>query len=731
MGYNLSTPQWDVDILTKPEEVTPFVDQARAASDTEKDSLGFLPERVYKEAAYQGKLLIAVVQEDNHPVYAGHLLHGGVFPHARIVQVFTVPRFRRRGIGRRLVEAIVRGAERSQFMSVAARVADDLAANRFWERLSFEVVRTKAGGRTTGRKINVRVRELDTPRLFGLATAPVESSPQDLKLISRLFDVSPIYVLDLNIVYDLVRKRSNVVDVGRIVRASFNNLVRLAVTEEFIRELERTSIPAPTDQILELALRLPRLEAPPTQILNQIVTELGAVLFSTEISTGTLRPQDQSDLIHLATAIHREAAGFVTGERAILRGRGVLQSKYSLDVVGASEFADTVEPSDVAEKIEVRALSAGQIVQGRPARENDRPLIEAFLGEMKCPQQIGQDAVRNDPGRPHRRMIVTLGGEIVAFGSWEIPSLVRPLVHAFVCIDEDHSAVALAADFLLDSVSKESSSDYPAQMSLRLLPGHVTTRRIAIAHGFRPSADESSNSTILQKIALGRGVTAKNWVSLRQQLKKGMGLELPDSIPSFDSVRQPLPIKGPMGQTLNVPLEELETLLSPAIFFLPGRPAAIVPIRRVYAADLIGGARQLSMLEGPEAVLLRERVYFSDPRTAGVLTRGIPILFYESAYKGGSASVTAAARIVRVELVSKEGANQELLRRGVLDKKSLKNICLADTVVATTIDNRMIFRNPIGLKRLRTLGAVGGANLVTSRPLLAEQVIQIVDEGML
>ena len=38
-------------------------------------------------------------------------------------------------------------------MSVVAKVADDLVANRFWECLSFEVIRTKAGGRTTGRHL--------------------------------------------------------------------------------------------------------------------------------------------------------------------------------------------------------------------------------------------------------------------------------------------------------------------------------------------------------------------------------------------------------------------------------------------------------------------------------------------------------------------------------------------------------------------------------------------------
>ncbi len=727
---NLSSPGWDVRILSKPEEVAVYVDQARAASDTDKDSLGFLPEQAYKEAADQGKLLIAVIPQAGDMVFAGHLLHGGVFPQARIFQVFCVPLFRRKGIGRRLVEAIVRRAESLQFMSIVAKVADDLAANQFWQRLSFEVVRTKTGGRTTGRRINVRVRELDSPRLFNLATVPAQSSPLDLKLISRLFDMSPIYVLDLNILYDLTKKRANVDDVGRIVRASFNNLVCLAITEEFIKELERTSIPSPTDPILELALKLPRLQRPPADRLFEIVAQLGTLVFPSEVSAGTLRPQDQSDLVHLVTAIYHKASGFVTGEKAILRARAILQSRYSLEVVGANEFADTVEPSVSAQTIDVQASTGTQILQGRPAKESDRLLVEAFCREMRCPQQIGQDAMRISLGRHHRRVIVTLDGEIVAFGSWEVPSAIRPQVEAFICVDEDHPAVTLAGDFLLDLLSRESFSEYPTQLSLRLLPGHVTTRRIAVAHGFRPSANEPPNSTYLQKIVLGRGVTPKKWPHVSAQLKKRMGIELPDTIPSYHSLEQTILLKGQTGQQVDVSLEELEILLSPTLFCLPGRPGAIVPIRRVYAADLIGGEKQLSMVLPPEAVLLRERVYFSNPRTATVLRKGIPIVFYESARKGGRASATAAARIVKVEVVSKDGANQELLRRGVLDRKVLKNICLADTVVATTIDNIMVFRNPIGLERLRALGAIDGANLVTARPLTSEQLVQIIDEGL-
>jgi GNAT superfamily N-acetyltransferase len=721
----------NIEILSGSNVVAAFVEQAQLAADTEKDALGFLPERAFKEAADQGKLLVAVVRQGGVAVYAGHLMHGGAFPQARIFQVYTQPQFRRNGIARRLVEAIIRKAEGMQFMSVLAQVADDLAANQFWESVGFEIIRTRPGGQTKRRIINVRIRELSTPHLFSIASVHKEQTVQDLRLVSRLYDVSPIYVLDLNVLFDLVKKRANAEEVGRIVHASFSNVIRLAITEEFVRELERTSQPAPTDPILELARNLPRLSAPPEEVLREIIATLGQQLFSFPISRGTLRIQDQSDLVHLATAIHHKASGFITNEKLILQGRSVLQTSYGLDVLGAVEFADTVEPPDPDQPLDISVSSTGGDLQGRPVQQHETNLIQAFLAQMRCPQQLVGDAVRIDPGRPNRKLVVASGATVVAFASWDIPSVVLSNVRGFLCANEDHWAAAMAVEFLLDSMSRAAQPGSPIQIGLRILPGHVTTRRIATAHGFRPSADQHVQSTQLQKIAVGTVLTASNWSSVRGRLKSGMNVGLPESAPVYQGPRQTVTIESPAGQTLALPLDEVETLLSPTIFLLPNRPGAIVPIRTVHAADLVGGSKQLRLLAGPEAVLLRERVYFSNPRTAGVLTNGTALIFYESARKGGSASAIAVARVVRVELMSKDGANHELLRRGVLDRKILRNICLADSVIATTIDNIMLFESPVRLERLRSIGAIDGANLVTARALRPDQMTQIVEEGML
>ena len=81
-------------VLWRTSDVMEFVDVAREHADKEKRSLGFLPERVYGEAANQEKLFIAVIRTGKHDNYAGHLLFGGVFPQARVFQAYAIPDFR-------------------------------------------------------------------------------------------------------------------------------------------------------------------------------------------------------------------------------------------------------------------------------------------------------------------------------------------------------------------------------------------------------------------------------------------------------------------------------------------------------------------------------------------------------------------------------------------------------------------------------------------------------------
>lgn len=185
----------------------PYIDVVREQADANREALGFLPDRVYREAAEQGKLLVALAVEGQRQTYAGHLLFGGAYPRARVFQIFLSPSYREKGVGRRLVEDFVHEMEADHYISITANVAADLVqSNAFWKRIGFHVVRTRQGGAARGRSLNVFARDLDTPNLFSLTNPVAYCDRADLRLLNRLSTQAPLYVLDLNVLFDLVKR---------------------------------------------------------------------------------------------------------------------------------------------------------------------------------------------------------------------------------------------------------------------------------------------------------------------------------------------------------------------------------------------------------------------------------------------------------------------------------------------------------------------------------------------
>ena len=141
------------------------------------------------------------------------------------------------------------------------------------------------------------------------------------------------------------------------------------------------------------------------------------------------------------------------------------------------------------------------------------------------------------------------------------------------------------------------------------VPWHPITRKIAVGQGFE---QHKNNPPALIKIALGLPVTDRTWGKIRLSIERLSGLGLQSKCPNY---RTPIvSLTAPDGEIKEVGLFELETLLSPTIFILPGRDAVIVPITRTFAADLLGTDLQYSLLEKPEAQFLFRRTYLACTR---------------------------------------------------------------------------------------------------------------------
>lgn len=347
-----------IAIKDKLDDVLPYLADVSTGADTAKEELGFWPSSAYPTFAVSGKLLVATATVGGSGCYAGHLMFGGLFPQARIFQLFVPPTFRGNGIACQLVTRLKESLTAGHWLSIVATVADDLAANSAWNRMGFRVVRTKAGGTTRKRRINVRVLDLETPSLLTMMGA--SSKAGELRFAER-YSQRPIYLFDLNVLFDVVRKRPRSDAAATVVWAGMANHIRLMVAAEFAKELLRTSKNPDNDPVLAFASHADSLPSPPEKELQPLVSKLTPFIFPERHQQDVLTEQDRSDLRHIATAIHHRAAGFITSENAILRARPYLLETWSLDVIGVEEFAGLVAAQREEGGGTVAEVSSGEL----------------------------------------------------------------------------------------------------------------------------------------------------------------------------------------------------------------------------------------------------------------------------------------------------------------------------------------------------------------------------------
>jgi ribosomal protein S18 acetylase RimI-like enzyme len=280
----------DIEVLTSRIETLPYIPQVIEAADKERNSFGFLPDSAYEDFALQGRLFVARDRETGE--LAGYIVFGGTSPQARIFQTYVAPAYRRSGVGRALVEEVVRRAEEQSYLSIRIEAASDLiGANEFYKNSGFRFVRERAGGKTRNRTIVTRVRELNSPSLLDFAAYGTADGPA-ISLTLSTAAPAPLYLIDLNVLFDITKRRGNAVGAGRVLAAAMDNSVSLAVASEFVTELERNTKVGKPDPILELARALPRLKTPHRVVIAAHREILAPLLFPERWDIRTITKQD-------------------------------------------------------------------------------------------------------------------------------------------------------------------------------------------------------------------------------------------------------------------------------------------------------------------------------------------------------------------------------------------------------------------------------------------------------
>jgi GNAT superfamily N-acetyltransferase/predicted nucleic acid-binding protein len=707
------------EILSHFDSTFPFLEDVQKSADANRNALGFLPRSVFEEFSRRDNLYVFVKKLLNTSVYAGHLLFDRRFPRAQIVQMFVLEEHRNHGLATRLLDHLKVSLTQDGFTSIYARVAEDLiGTNIFWDKQHFYVQRVVKGGVTHNRQILVRFHELESPQLFPTSGIDAQN-PLGLQISSS--DVIPMFLLDLNVLFDLAPRRLRHDDALSLFQAERMNFCRLAISNEVREELRRTAYQGKTDPMEAYLNIFPSFPLSKGGDASVLLRELASFIFPKKANNQELKANELSDLHHVATVIQHDLAGLITNDNAILNAAPLITSKYEIEILSPAVFR--LNSSNLPENTSFEASQKATLtlldVSGK-----DESSIRALLAKLNLSgSKIISDWLPMQVGVAIRRAVWN-ESTLLGYLAWSARDTSGNTV-ARIAVDEADLQVGNAARILLVHLLEQLAEQGPRQIRLELASRQSVVRDLAIGFGFRGTPDQNC----LIKLVLGRVLTKDTWSSCRKDLANKWALKLPEHMPIYRSADQHVQMLTPDGNQTHVKLDVLESLLYPALLCLQGRPAVITPVQKTFSEPLLGYSIQSSLLPSGSVSLFHERHYISNHRTLQLFRRGTLMFFYESTKQGGCGAIIALGRVREAYLRSAEALGESDFMQSVLSAASLGRIGKSKMKTVTVFDNIFHLPRRVPLKTLKLIGCGRPNDLITTRSVTDDQLQKILDEA--
>lgn len=707
-----------------------YIDQVRSLADTHRRELGFLPRSAYWEAAMKGNLWVAIDVVSRE--FRGYLLSGGRHPHLRIFQLCVHPDHRSSRVAQTIVEELILYATKLSYLNITARVLPKLEANRFWQSSGFRIIKQRPDQRS-GSMLNLYAFDLDVPSLFGNR----DSAPKSVNIAPVRIDptrpllTTPTYVIDLNVFYDAVRDRDSG-QAAQILSFALNHEIRLVVTPEFVEELVRTSEDLRNDPVLAFARKLPRLPAVEPDQLRHVIASVQNLLSSNPPGPREWTTNDKSDHIHLASSIHHRAYGFITRDSGILRNSKELHEEYGLQVLSPTDVVDSFQVDHGSIDATLSITTATREIHVSEVHDGNQDAVMRFLRQRgplnghDIPSSLGLG-----PGYSYRRgVVVSSSAHIIGIGLWSgISSGGHEIL--YLLVDEDHSDADRAIDHILAAIGSSGDECQISRLHLKLPREQIRTKETALKRGFHPqrSMDHDSDLEMI-RVSITGVVTPKNWRSISRDFLDSTSLCLPRAMPSYQELINTGIVLGRDREleSWTMSLFDFETFIAPGVLIAPRRGAVIVPIKRVYAEELLPETRnQRLLLSQHDAAFRLERAYFLRAGRHTFLPRGTIIIFYVSSPRS---QAVALARITFSETLTKTQAALNLSRQGVLREDEIQRRANdRNEVTVFTFDNTLKFPRSVDFTTLRQMGCISGANLRSVQGISDEELGRIIRIG--
>jgi len=706
-----------MEILKNYEKVKCFVAKVQSHADQHKKSFGFLPASAYEELALKGQLW--VIATKCRTDVAGYLLFGGVYPSLRITQLFTNPQHQRLGIGTQLIGGLIEHARDNGYLSISARVASDLPANKFYEKVGFKISKQIDGSKAKGRIINIRSYQFPTNSLL---VETNEEDHTDLRYLEKPTLSTPIYALDLNPLFDVTENREGSSEAKIILQRGFSGLCQICVTPEFKKELSRHSHKFEKDPILQIAQAIPTCQSASKEQIETLNCELRDIIFPKRSLKGKKANNDNSDLTHLSYCIAARLAGFITREKAILKNSQIIFEKYRIKIISPEEIKSEDNNQSA---INFSTGNGDIIVSMEPLSQHNQVQAYTALIDLGVADELAQELTTNSiPEDNIVKLIIKANNTPIGFTSWNKPDKLNNIVTLHFYIDENTPNVTQAIDHILEKSSKDTKLNESARIDLFIHKQQDITRDTASKRGFI-----SSQSSSLSKIVHHGFLDEHNWNKFKMDFEVLSGYLLQDKIPNQATLENTgILIQNPNSLFKNpLSLFDFETLISPAFLLYKDRECLLIPIQEQYANRLLGNVRhQKSLFPSNEESLLIERAYFRACGRENYFVRGRLVMFYVSG-SNSIKEIIGLARITSSNIITPEDAKIQFIRQGVLSSNEISLLAKDNNCLhAFTFDNFMHLPKRMTHRKARDINAISPANLVTVEKLSYEKFKEVI-----
>lgn len=696
------------EIIRTEEEGARFLDRLSKAVDDHRSAFGFAPRTLYSSRLRASGLWILTKEDE----YAGHVMFGGALPTLKVWQLFVLPQHRGHGLARKLIDELVDHAELEGYGSIRARVASDLSANVAWEHLGFKTLKTAPGGATTGRTINVRLRRLQprgsqTHMLTVLDGLGDRQAPAARGLpINR----SHWYTLDINVWLDFVEGRQPFFEDARaLLEEARKDRLRLRFTSEAVGEARRSSDARIDDHLLKTVTSWQTLPASDEVKLANLVAELREIIFPFSSPTGRRAANELSDLRHLAISIDQKASGFITRDRALLRHRRRIWSRFGLDVLRPTDLLEA-EDSPVPPRSSL----------------SDEFRVERVEHTDAAVERFGSAAI--DGGARLRRLdpddqawACSVAGEVVGLCYWH--TQVMGDTEAYLCTKEGPgpSIRQRSLDVLLGLLFSASRSG--ARIHRILLHVDEDTVVVFCDDLLDLGFFRTRESDLFVRFASGAPLELVEWELAKEVVEKETGA-------SSEWIKNES--AGPVlrlrwgDEIRELDRFDIETRFGITALTLDARRAFYVPVQERHANELLPLPRRPTLFTCHDAAFRTERVYFRNPVSSAALAAGDLLFFYVS---GEIGEIWGMARCTASQVLHKDDAAERYRRLAVLDPGEVGN-----EVHCIAFDGYLPFRAPVTLAWMRRKGLEAKNNFQTIARVPDEPpgrgYLQILVEGL-